>query len=180
MRSRRSIPFANLVAPLSVGVMMACGGGLGPSYGGGGTAGANAHTGGTGAINAGGTTLANGGRTLGGAAARGGSGAVATGGGTATATGGTGTVGSLVNTAWTMTTNCSGCCLGTFTFLSGGLFTSTCSYSGPLAWSQSGTTVIFSVNDDYATFTGTINGNQITGTALNQDGTTWSFGMTRA
>jgi hypothetical protein len=77
-----------------------------------------------------------------------------------------------------MTLNCSNCCLGTFTFQSGGTFVSSCSYTAPLPWSQSGNVVTFSVNDGYATYVGTISGNTITGTASNISATTWAFSMT--
>jgi hypothetical protein len=185
-------PIAVLVVPFVV----ACGAGLGPGYGGGGAAGAGAlfgDTGGTGASSTGGAIRGSGGRAAAGAANLGGSGvggratggaAVggrATGGGPTggRATGGTGSVvGSLTNTTWTMTLNCSGCCLGTLTFQASGTFVASCSYTPPLPWSQAGNTVTFSVNDGYATYVGTITGNTITGTASNINATTWPFTMT--
>jgi hypothetical protein len=88
---------------------------------------------------------------------------------------------SLVNTTWTMTLNCTpSCCLGQFTFNANGTVTSTCGYSGALYWTQSGSTVIFSVNNCFATYTGTISGTTIAGAAVNQSGTTWPFSMTHS
>jgi hypothetical protein len=78
-----------------------------------------------------------------------------------------------------MQLNCSGCCLGQFTFqASGNLAATSCTYTGANVWQQSGTTVTFSVNDGYATYVGTISGNTITGTAENINATTWPFSMT--
>jgi hypothetical protein len=76
-----------------------------------------------------------------------------------------------------MTTNCSGCCTGQFTFNANGTMTSSCSYVGSLYWTQSGTSVVLLVNDCYVTYTGTVGATSITGTALNTSGTSWAFTM---
>jgi hypothetical protein len=84
---------------------------------------------------------------------------------------------SLTGTTWTLTTNCSGCCTGQFTFNANGTMTSSCSYAGSLLWTQSGTTVVLYVNECYVTYTGTVGASSITGTAVNINGTTWTFTM---
>lgn len=47
-------------------------------------------------------------------------------------------------------------------------------------WHQMGKTLVFSYNDDFVTYTGTIiNQNTIKGTALNTEGKRWKWKMTR-
>jgi hypothetical protein len=85
---------------------------------------------------------------------------------------------SLVGTTWIMQSSCSACCLGQYTFQAGGvLVQQVCSGTGSHAWTQSGSTVTFTLNDAYVTYTGTISAGVITGTAVNKAGTTWTFRM---
>jgi opacity protein-like surface antigen len=47
------------------------------------------------------------------------------------------------------------------------------------SWEQNGTTVTLYFNNSYATYTGTIEGNSISGTASNVAGSTWEWSAVR-